>query len=173
MDLKACQVIELDSCTQQKFSRHLIIRLPGLAFCTNAHVGAFVRQVVAGLPQGPATGNCSTVTSITQSPLQPATASGRQTNPEGPAHAQEAAPSRAGSPQQPSKSAATEPMLPLSGKGSGVLQAEVGPADSAARTAAFWLIPLGRPLALMLAQQLDVIVMSVALNRLALSQMCF
>ena len=133
MDLKACQVIELDSCAEEKFSRHLIIRLPGLAFCTNAHVGAFVRRVVAGLPQGPATCDCSTATGpaagqlgITQSPLQPGTASGMQTNPEGAAQAQEAVPSSAGAPEQPSESAATEPMLPLSGRGSGVLQAEVG-----------------------------------------------
>lgn len=35
-------VIELDSSTPQKFSRHVIIRLPGAAFASNAHVGAFV-----------------------------------------------------------------------------------------------------------------------------------
>ena len=127
MDLKACQVIELDSCAEEKFSRHLIIRLPGLAFCTNAHVGAFVRQVVAGLPQCPSTGDCSAVTGPAAGrQQQPGTASGMQTNPEGPAQAQEAVPSSAGAPQQPSESAATEPMLPLSGRGSGVLQAEVG-----------------------------------------------
>ena len=165
MDLQACQVVELDSCAEEKFSRHLIIRLPGLAFCTNAHVGAFVRQVVAGLPQGPATGDCSALIGpaagqqgITQSTLKPATASGRWTNVDRMAQAtqdKETAPSSAGASQQSSELATAEPMLPLPGKGCGVLQAEVGPADWAARTAAFLLIPLWRTLALMLAQQLD------------------
>ena len=180
MDLKACQVIELDSCTEEKFSRHIVIRLPGLAFCTNAHVGAFVRRVVAGLPQCPATGDCSVVTGpaagqlgITPCSLQPATASGRQINPDGTAQAEqdrEAAPSSAEPPQQPSELAATEPMLPLPGKGCGVLQAEVGPADWAVRTAA---IQRMGTLALTLAQQLDVIVMGVALVRMARSQTYF
>eukprot|EP00891_Asterochloris_glomerata_P003114 jgi/Astpho2/3114/fgenesh1_pg.00051_%23_86_t len=50
-----------------------------------------------------------------------------QINPDGTAQAEqdrEAAPSSAGPPQQPSELAATEPMLPLPGKGCGVLQAE-------------------------------------------------
>ena len=35
-------IVELDSSTAIKFSRHLIVRLPGAVFATNAHVGAFV-----------------------------------------------------------------------------------------------------------------------------------
>ena len=142
MALKACQVIELDSCAEQKFSRHLVIRLPGLAFCTNAHVGAFVRRVVAGLPQGPATGNCSAVIGpasgqlgIAQSTLQPAMASGQLITPDGTAQAEqdkEAVPSSAEGRQQPSELAPTELTLPLPCKGCGVLQAEVGPADQTA-----------------------------------------
>lgn len=40
-------VYELDSSTPEKFSRHLHVRLPGHAFATNAHAGAFVGQAVA------------------------------------------------------------------------------------------------------------------------------
>ncbi|PKA55983.1 hypothetical protein AXF42_Ash014655 [Apostasia shenzhenica] len=45
-------IIELDSSTEEKFSRHLIIRLPKAAFKDNSHVGAFVFEVcsrIAGL----------------------------------------------------------------------------------------------------------------------------
>ncbi|KAL4557033.1 hypothetical protein LXL04_035203 [Taraxacum kok-saghyz] len=38
-------VVELDSSTNDKFSRHLIIRLPGVAFKDNSHVGAFVTEI--------------------------------------------------------------------------------------------------------------------------------
>ncbi|KAF3335584.1 DNA-directed primase/polymerase protein [Carex littledalei] len=38
-------VIELDSSTNRKFSRHLIIRIPKIAFKDNLHVGAFVSEV--------------------------------------------------------------------------------------------------------------------------------
>ncbi|OWM79590.1 hypothetical protein CDL15_Pgr023002 [Punica granatum] len=38
-------VIELDSSTEEKFSRHLVIRIPKLAFKDNSHVGAFVTEV--------------------------------------------------------------------------------------------------------------------------------
>ncbi|XP_020590560.1 DNA-directed primase/polymerase protein isoform X2 [Phalaenopsis equestris] len=37
-------VVELDSSTEEKFSRHLIIRLPKAAFKNNSHVGAFVSE---------------------------------------------------------------------------------------------------------------------------------
>ncbi|GBF87730.1 hypothetical protein Rsub_00441 [Raphidocelis subcapitata] len=43
--LHPSMALELDSTTPQKWSRHLIIRLPGLAFADNAHAGAFVRLV--------------------------------------------------------------------------------------------------------------------------------
>ncbi|EPS68297.1 hypothetical protein M569_06472, partial [Genlisea aurea] len=38
-------LIELDSSTEEKFSRHLIIRLPNVAFKDNSHVGAFVDEI--------------------------------------------------------------------------------------------------------------------------------
>ncbi|KAF6162166.1 hypothetical protein GIB67_008295 [Kingdonia uniflora] len=39
-------VIELDSSTEEKFSRHLIIRIPKIAFKDNLHVGAFVAEEI-------------------------------------------------------------------------------------------------------------------------------
>ncbi|XP_010537140.1 PREDICTED: DNA-directed primase/polymerase protein isoform X2 [Tarenaya hassleriana] len=38
-------VVELDSSTKDKFSRHLIIRIPKVAFKDNSHVGAFVGEI--------------------------------------------------------------------------------------------------------------------------------
>ncbi|ONM56966.1 DNA primases [Zea mays] len=38
-------ITELDSSTEEKFSRHLIIRIPKIAFKDNSHVGAFVCEV--------------------------------------------------------------------------------------------------------------------------------
>ncbi|WOL06285.1 DNA-directed primase/polymerase protein isoform X2 [Canna indica] len=38
-------IIELDSSTTEKFSRHVIIRIPNIAFKDNSHVGAFVFEV--------------------------------------------------------------------------------------------------------------------------------
>ncbi|XP_074381097.1 uncharacterized protein LOC141721856 isoform X2 [Apium graveolens] len=38
-------VVELDSSTQEKFSRHLVIRLPRTAFKNNTHAGAFVAEI--------------------------------------------------------------------------------------------------------------------------------
>ncbi|RCV12959.1 hypothetical protein SEVIR_2G319800v4 [Setaria viridis] len=38
-------ITELDSSTEEKFSRHLIIRIPNTAFKDNSHVGAFVSEV--------------------------------------------------------------------------------------------------------------------------------
>ncbi|XP_020095480.1 DNA-directed primase/polymerase protein isoform X3 [Ananas comosus] len=37
-------IIELDSSTREKFSRHLIVRIPKTAFKDNSHVGAFVSE---------------------------------------------------------------------------------------------------------------------------------
>ncbi len=48
LSLQRHWILELDSSTSAKFSRHIVVRLPGLAFADNAHVGAFVRRVVAG-----------------------------------------------------------------------------------------------------------------------------
>ncbi|PIA34268.1 hypothetical protein AQUCO_03800095v1 [Aquilegia coerulea] len=38
-------VVELDSSTEEKFSRHLIIRIPKVAFKDNSHAGAFVAEI--------------------------------------------------------------------------------------------------------------------------------
>ncbi|XP_017972925.1 PREDICTED: DNA-directed primase/polymerase protein isoform X1 [Theobroma cacao] len=38
-------VVELDSSTEEKFSRHLIMRIPKTAFKDNSHVGAFVAEI--------------------------------------------------------------------------------------------------------------------------------
>ena len=40
-------VLELESTSQKKFSRHLIFRLPGVAFANAAHAGHFVRRLWA------------------------------------------------------------------------------------------------------------------------------
>lgn len=40
-------MIELSSDTDEKFSRHLIIRLPGHAFEDNASVGSFINRIMA------------------------------------------------------------------------------------------------------------------------------
>ena len=40
-------VVELDSTTEHKFSRHLVVIVPGAAFASNAQVGAFVRELCA------------------------------------------------------------------------------------------------------------------------------
>ena len=39
-------MLELDSSTPTKFSRHIIVTIPGAAFQSNAHVGAFVKDMV-------------------------------------------------------------------------------------------------------------------------------
>ncbi|CAN0891818.1 DNA-directed primase/polymerase protein, partial [Linum grandiflorum] len=38
-------IVELDSSTTEKFSRHLILRIPKAAFKDNSHVGSFVSEV--------------------------------------------------------------------------------------------------------------------------------
>ncbi|KAI3884604.1 hypothetical protein MKX03_000602 [Papaver bracteatum] len=38
-------IVELDSSTKEKFSRHLIIRIPETAFKDNSHAGAFVAEI--------------------------------------------------------------------------------------------------------------------------------
>ncbi|GAB4858323.1 hypothetical protein Ancab_009796 [Ancistrocladus abbreviatus] len=40
-------VVELDSSTQEKFSRHLVICIPNAAFKDNSNVGAFVAEVLS------------------------------------------------------------------------------------------------------------------------------
>ncbi|EFN56160.1 hypothetical protein CHLNCDRAFT_51806 [Chlorella variabilis] len=48
LDMQDSWVLELDSSTDTKFSRHLVIRIPGVAFASNAHAGALVLQLCAG-----------------------------------------------------------------------------------------------------------------------------
>jgi len=43
-------VLELDSSTAAKFSRHLVVRAPGAAFANNLQVGAFVRSLLELAP---------------------------------------------------------------------------------------------------------------------------
>ena len=50
VQLEDSWIIELDSSTPAKFSRHLVIRIPGAAFQSNFHVGAFVKDL-CGAPQ--------------------------------------------------------------------------------------------------------------------------
>lgn len=40
-------ITELDSSTAAKFSRHLVVRLPGVAFASTRDVGAFVAALLA------------------------------------------------------------------------------------------------------------------------------
>lgn len=45
IDFHPAWVMELESDAPHKFSRHLIIQIPGMAFANNLHVGAFVSDV--------------------------------------------------------------------------------------------------------------------------------
>ena len=59
LDLDYRQVLELDSSTAAKFSRHLVIRLPGHAFADNSQLGCFVASVLkarTGAPEEAAAG---------------------------------------------------------------------------------------------------------------------
>lgn len=47
MDLQPEWVYELDSSHAGKFSRHLILRIPGIAFVNNWAVGHLVSQILA------------------------------------------------------------------------------------------------------------------------------
>jgi len=47
-------VLELDSSTAAKFSRHLVVRAPGAAFASNLQVGAFVRSLLEPARTAPA-----------------------------------------------------------------------------------------------------------------------
>ncbi|XP_044170934.1 DNA-directed primase/polymerase protein-like [Acropora millepora] len=42
-------IVDLDSSTSSKFSRHLIFHLPGAVFKDNIHVGNFVQHIIASL----------------------------------------------------------------------------------------------------------------------------
>ena len=45
-------ILELDSTTDVKFSRHVIVRVPGWAFPDNGHVGRFVASLLAQVTLG-------------------------------------------------------------------------------------------------------------------------
>ncbi|KAF4361710.1 hypothetical protein F8388_026400 [Cannabis sativa] len=45
-------IVELDSSTDGKFSRHLIIRIPKTAFKDNSHAGAFVNEICSRIING-------------------------------------------------------------------------------------------------------------------------
>lgn len=51
IQLQPQHILELDSSTPTKFSRHLIVQLPGLAWADNGHAGRFVLLVVLCLLQ--------------------------------------------------------------------------------------------------------------------------
>ncbi|KAK9831167.1 hypothetical protein WJX74_005824 [Apatococcus lobatus] len=46
LELDHSWVYELDSSSSTKFSRHLIIRIPGMAFCSNIHAGCLVARAL-------------------------------------------------------------------------------------------------------------------------------
>lgn len=50
LNLEREQIVELESSTDVKFSRHLIAKLPGYAFENNAAVGSLVHTLL-GLPE--------------------------------------------------------------------------------------------------------------------------
>ena len=43
------RIVDLDSTTAEKFSRHLVVRLDGAAFADNSHVGRFVHGLLSSL----------------------------------------------------------------------------------------------------------------------------
>ncbi|KAH9603717.1 hypothetical protein KSS87_007073 [Heliosperma pusillum] len=45
-------VVELDSTTEAKFSRHLVLRIPKAAFKDNSHAGAFVSEICSRIRSG-------------------------------------------------------------------------------------------------------------------------
>lgn len=52
VELQPGMVFETDSSSAAKFSRHLLIKLPGRAFASNHAVGSFVSGILA-MPQVP------------------------------------------------------------------------------------------------------------------------
>ncbi|KAH7403973.1 hypothetical protein KP509_15G003100 [Ceratopteris richardii] len=49
LDYDESWTVELDSTTEEKFSRHLIVRIPNIAFKDNSHVGSFVAELCSKL----------------------------------------------------------------------------------------------------------------------------
>lgn len=46
LELDLTWVYELDSSSSTKFSRHLVVRIPGMAFCSNIHAGCLVARAL-------------------------------------------------------------------------------------------------------------------------------
>ena len=46
---ESLRIIDLDSSTEKKFSRHLVVRLPDAAFADNLHCGRFVHALCSDL----------------------------------------------------------------------------------------------------------------------------
>ena len=46
LELDVTKVYELDSSSSVKFSRHLVIHIPGMAFCSNIHAGCLVARAL-------------------------------------------------------------------------------------------------------------------------------
>lgn len=46
LELDPTMVYELDSSSSTKFSRHLVIHIPGMAFCSNIHAGCLVARAL-------------------------------------------------------------------------------------------------------------------------------
>ncbi len=47
LEMEDSWVLEMDSSSPRKFSRHVIVKIPGAAFQNNFHVGAFVKDMCA------------------------------------------------------------------------------------------------------------------------------
>lgn len=45
IDMEPAWIVELESDARHKFSRHLVIKIPGKAFANNLHAGCFVNNV--------------------------------------------------------------------------------------------------------------------------------
>ncbi len=52
-------MIELDSSTSAKFSRHIILRIPEHAFANNLHVGMFIQFILQAAGSPGSNGPCS------------------------------------------------------------------------------------------------------------------
>ena len=59
VQLEDSWIVELDSSTPAKFSRHLIIQIPGAAFQSNFHVGAFVKGLCEAPVEAAGAGSAS------------------------------------------------------------------------------------------------------------------
>ncbi|KAI3353145.1 hypothetical protein L3Q82_019701, partial [Scortum barcoo] len=61
IECSANRVLNLDSSTEEKFSRHLIFNLQNAAFKDNVHVGRFIHALLQPVLSPPKSGNCLNV----------------------------------------------------------------------------------------------------------------